>query len=193
MCYEYLNPDMMTRGIFTFACAWLIAMSQPLLAQRYITENSRVAFLSETAMENIAATNTQSTSLFDATTGDIVFAVPTKGFSFKKSLMQQHFNESYLESDKYPKSTFKGKVTGFENKPGKQTVKATGELFIHGVTRPVTAEGTMELKDNGKLVLVASFPVKLEDYQVKIPKIVFYNIAESVQVKLDLEYKPYTP
>lgn len=178
---------------FLIIFAWLITTNQPLLAQRYITENSRISFLSEASLENIEAANTQATSLFDAATGEIVFAIPIRGFSFRKSLMQQHFNESYLESDKYPKSTFKGKVKGFENKPGKQKVTATGDLFIHGVTHPVTVEGTMELKDNGKLALVASFPVKLEDYQVKIPKIVFYNIAESVQVKLDAEYKPYTP
>ena len=178
-----------------FLCilAWLIAAIQPLLAQRYITNNGRITFLSETKLENIEASNVQATSLFDSSSGELVFSVPIRSFSFRKSLMEQHFNESYLESDKYPKSTFKGKLTGYTNKPGKQAVKATGQLFMHGVTRPVTADGTLEWKGKGKLALVASFPVKLADYQVKIPTVVFYNVAESVQVTINMEYKPYTP
>ena len=104
--------------------------------------------------------------------------------------MQKHFNDSYLESEKYPKATFTGTVSGFKLKGGKQKVTSKGDLVLHGVTRTITSEGTMEMRD-GKITLLTSFPVQLEDYQIKIPKVVFYNIAKEVQVKINILYKTY--
>jgi len=104
--------------------------------------------------------------------------------------MRKHFNESYLESEKYPKATFKGTVSGFHSNGGKQKVKSKGDLTLHGVSRTITSEGTMEVKD-GKITLLTSFPVQLEDYQIKIPKVVLYNIAKEVQVTIHILYKPY--
>lgn len=166
---------------------WMAIIS-PLFAQRYTSESSKVVFFSEAPMENIEAYTNQASSIFDLATKQIVFSVPVKTFTFEKPLMQEHFNENYMESDKYPKSIFKGTVTGFENKPGKQSVSATGELMIHGVSQKVSAPGTMELKD-GKLYLQTSFPVKLNDYKVEIPKMVFYKIAETVDVRVNFQYR----
>ena len=176
------------KSLLTILC--LIAIGNPVRAQRYISESSHISFFSETPLENIEAANTQSTSLFDSSTGQLVFSVSISSFEFAKSLMREHFNESYLESDKYPKATFKGTVNGFEKKEGKQKVSATGELSIHGVVRKVTVEGIMEM-NGGKIRLNTAFPVKLDDYQVKKPKVVFYNIADEIQVKINIDYKPY--
>jgi polyisoprenoid-binding protein YceI len=104
--------------------------------------------------------------------------------------MQEHFNEKYMESEKYPKAAFNGAVTGFTKKPGKQNATAEGELTIHGVTNKVTINGVMEFKD-GKVFMNSSFIVKLEDYKIKIPSILFQNIAEEIEVKVELTYKEY--
>jgi hypothetical protein len=165
-------------------------LSHSLPAQRFISENSQVSFFSATPLENIEANTTQTMSMFDVSNGQIAFSIPIQSFVFAKSLMRQHFNDSYLESEKYPKATFQGTVKGFSLRGGKQKVTATGEIIIHGVSQLITTEGVMEEKD-GKILLLTSFPVKLADHKVKIPKVVFYNIAKEVQVKINILYKPY--
>ena len=173
-----------------FVFGWLLVGHRPAAAQRYVAEWSRVGFFSATPLENIEAATDQATSLFDAATGQVAFAVPVKSFAFAKSLMGEHFNESYLESDRYPKATFAGKVTGFTNQPGPQRVTATGDLVLHGVTRTITVAGTMDVRE-GRIILDAAFPVKLADYRVKVPTVVFYNVAEVIEVKINFAYKPY--
>ena len=170
-------------------CSLLLSF-HVIIAQKYISEKSEVVFFSEAPMENIEAHNKNATSVFDASSGEIVFSVPIKSFQFEKSLMQEHFNENYMESDKFPKSTFKGKVSGFQNKEGIQKVSAEGSLLIHGVTKNVKVTGDMQVKE-GKIFLNAKFPVSVAEYDIKIPKIVFYNIAEVVDVTLNFQYKPY--
>jgi len=169
----------------------LLILFLPLFvaAQKYKLTSSEVSFFSEAPLENIEAHNDQTTSLFDVTTGEIAFVVPIKGFQFKKSLMQEHFNENYMESDKYPNGTFKGKVSGYDpEKSGKQTAVAEGDLTIHGVTRKVRIEGTLEFQ-SGKATMNAKFPVKLEDHDIEIPTVVFFNIAEVIEVTVQLEYE----
>jgi len=168
----------------------ILLVFNPLMAQKYITENSKITFFSEAPVEDIDAINTNSTSIFDSDNGEIVFSVPIKEFQFKRSLMQEHFNEKYLESDKFPKSTFQGKIEGYEKKNGKQNATATGELTIHGVTKKVNISGEMEFK-GGKIYMTTSFIVKLVDYDIKIPSLLFQNIAEEIEVKAELNYKEY--
>lgn len=162
---------------------------------KYITNNGKISFYSSAPLEDIQAINSKVTSILDTETGGIVFSLAIKDFVFDKSLMQEHFNENYMESDKYPKSTFKGKITNLSavkfDQNGKYNVTIEGDLFIHNVTQPVKATGTMEVK-NGKILANAKFPVKLKDYNVEIPKIVFQNIAETVDVTVELSYEPYT-
>ena len=159
-------------------------------AQKYITEKSEISFFSEAPLENIEAVNTKSVSIIDSENGEIVFSIPMKEFQFKKSLMQEHFNEKYIESDKYPKSTFNGKILDFNMKEGKRAASAEGEMKIHGVTKKVKLDGELEIKD-GKIFITLSFQVKIKDYKIKIPRILFQNIAEIVDVKADLGYKKY--
>jgi len=159
-------------------------------AQKYITEKSAVSFFSHASIEDITADNKKASGIFNAETNDIVFSIPITEFQFAKSLMQEHFNEKYMESDKYPKSTFQGKVSGYSKAgTGSQQVKATGKLTIHGVTRDVELPGTMDTKD-GKLLMKAKFIVKLVDYKVKIPELLWNKIAEQVEVTVDFTFKP---
>lgn len=159
-------------------------------AQVYQSYKSETSFFSEAPLEDIAAHNDGGASVLNTESSEIVFVVPIRGFQFRKSLMQEHFNENYLESDKYPTATFKGKVQDFDaSRQGIQQVQAEGTLTIHGVERLVRVEGTLEKKGE-ELHLVSSFNVALEDYDIEIPRIVIRNIAEVVAVKLEYFYKP---
>jgi polyisoprenoid-binding protein YceI len=159
-------------------------------AQKYTAEKSYISFYSNAAIEDITANNKKVSSIFDATTSDLVFSVPIEEFKFAKSLMREHFNEKYMESDKYPKATFAGKVTGYDpSRSGMQEAKAVGKLTIHGISKDVEIPGTLE-KIGDKLQLKSKFIVKLADYKIEIPQLLWKNIAEQVEVTADFLYKP---
>ena len=160
------------------------------IAQKYIAKTATITFFSEAPIENIKATNKKVSSILDLSTGEIVFSVPIRDFEFRKSLMKQHFNESYLESELYPKSTFKGKISGFGSSDGVYNSVAVGELSIHGITQNIEVVGKVIVKLD-EIALKAKFPVLLKDYNIKIPKILFSNIAESVEVSIEFIYRPY--
>ncbi len=160
------------------------------LAQKYISTSATVAFFSEAIIENIEATNMEASSIFDLSTGELVFSVPIKEFEFKKSLMRKHFNENYLDSERFPKSTFKGKVSGFQSLEGIYQSIAVGELSIHGITQRIEVTGEIMVEQDG-VTLKAKFPILLKDYNIKIPRILFSNIAESVEVSIEFNYSPY--
>ena len=159
-------------------------------AQRFISNNTKIHFFSSAPMEDIEASSNQGQSIIDLSTGEMVFSMNVNTFQFSNSLMQEHFNENYLETDKYPKSTFKAKLQGFKNEYGTQSVSATGEFMIHGVEQQVKIEGTLNYTED-QIQISAKFPVALADYKIKIPKAVFYNIAEVVDVTVEFDYEPY--
>ncbi len=174
--------------IFICLCLWVPVVAQ---AQKYISEKSSITFFSKATVEDIAAKNEKSMAMLDAGTGDIAFSVPIAEFQFEKSLMKEHFNEKYLESEKFPKATFQGKLTGFSlSATGPQATQAKGQLNIHGVARDADITGTSEVRD-GRIVLAAKFIVRLEDHNVKIPQLLWKNIAESVEVTIDFTLKPH--
>jgi polyisoprenoid-binding protein YceI len=159
-------------------------------AQKYVTEKTFVSFFSDAAIEDITAENTKTAGVFNSTTGDIAFSVPIKDYQFEKSLMQEHFNEKYLETEKFPKATFQGKVTGYDaNATSPQKVSSKGKLTIHGETQEVEIPGTIE-KQGDKLVMKSKFIVKLADYKIAIPQLLWQNIAEQVEVTADFTFKP---
>lgn len=159
-------------------------------AQKYTAEKGSIVFYSHATIEDITAKNEKVVSIFNAATGEIVFSIPISEFQFAKSLMQEHFNEKYMESDKFPKATFQGVIAGFDAAAkGAQALKAKGKLTIHGVTKEVEIPGTLE-KNGDKLMLKSKFIVKLEDYNVTRPQLLWQNIAEQVEVTVDLPYKP---
>lgn len=157
--------------------------------QKFVSEQSAVSFFSHAAIEDISAKNKNATSLFNAATGEIVFSIPVTDFVFDKSLMQEHFNEKYLETEKYPKSIFKGTIVGFsESATGEQQVKAQGKLTLHGVTKDIDVSGTAIVKSK-KIVLQSKFIIVLEEYNIQRPKFAWQNIAEQVEVTVEFTYK----
>lgn len=160
-------------------------------AQRFKSDNSHIRFFSEAPLEDIAAVNESASSIIDAEKMVIVIIVPIKSFSFQKKLMQEHFNENYLESDQYPNATFKGKLLDWNGSTtGETDARAKGTMEIHGVEQEMTIKGILDYSDE-ELSLEAVFPIKLADYNIKIPKAVFYKIAEEVEVTAKFQYKPY--
>ena len=171
---------------------WVLFMVVALnaSAQKYVAEKSVITFFSDATIEDIKAVNAKTTSLLNTESMDIVFSVPIREFQFDKKLMQQHFNDKYMESEKYPKATFSGKVEGFNpSAKGATQAKAKGKLTIHGVTKEVEIPGTLEMNGN-QILLKSKFMVKLEDYKIKIPQLMWQNIAEQVEVSVDITYKP---
>lgn len=159
-------------------------------AQKYKAIESKVHFFSSAPIEDIEATNTESTSILDLSTGNIVFSVPVKQFLFEKSLMQEHFNENYLESEKYPKIVFVGKMSTTIFQEGNNPITVKGKLDLHGVKQKIEVKGIMQYKE-GSLTANAGFFIRLVDYKIKIPKAVFYNIAEEIAIAVDFTYEPY--
>lgn len=159
-------------------------------AQKFASERGVISFYSHAAIEDITAKNEKATALFDAATGAVAFVVPIRDFQFAKSLMQEHFNEKYMESEKYPKSTFQGKIVGYNaESQGMQQVNARGKLTIHGVTRDVDIPGQMTTGAGG-VAMACKFMVELKDYNIDIPRLMWQNIAERVEVTLDFNLKP---
>lgn len=176
----------MKRALF----AIIFLTSTASLAQKYIVEKSNVVFFSDALIEDITATNKKASGLFNAENGEIVFSIPVSAFKFAKALMQEHFNEKYMESDKYPKATFQGIVDGFgKSNTGAQSAKATGKMTIHGVTKEVEIPGTITRQGN-KLQFNTKFMVKLADYNIAIPQLLLQNIAEQVEVTAEFGFKP---
>ena len=162
-----------------------------IFGQKYIADRSTVTFFSKAAIEDITASNASSASIFNTETGEIAFSIPNKEFKFAKSLMQEHFNEKYMETEKFPKSTFQGKIIGYDMKVGgPQSAKASGNLTIHGVTKEIDISGTVEIKNNN-VILLSKFMVKLVDYSIERPQLLWQNIAEEVEVSIDFTFKPY--
>ena len=160
--------------------------------KRYFSEKSSITFFSEGVIEDIKATNTKVTSIFDLANGDVAYLLSPKDFQFEKKLMQVHFNEKYMESEKFPKSTFQGKILGYDASSSQlQKVKAQGKLTIHGVTRDIDAPGTLQIEGN-TVNVKSSFMVKLVDYNIKVPQIVWQNIAQEVEVTVQFLYRPVT-
>lgn len=171
----------------------LTFLIQPLSAQKYITKTGYIGFYSHTIVEDIKAENNQVAGILDIATGEVVFMVLIKSFRFKKALMQEHFNENYLESDKYPRSTLTGKIKDYSGvdpgKNGKHEVTVEGDLDLHGVTKKITADGIIEVAD-GKIIASSKFNIAPEDYNIKIPNVVRDNIARTIEVTVGMNYDP---
>jgi hypothetical protein len=170
--------------IIGLASATLIAS-----AQKLVIGEGTVSFFSHAAIEDISALNKKPSGIFNPETNDIAFSIPIAEFKFDKSLMQEHFNEKYMESDKFPKSTFQGKIDGYSRSgEGLQNAIATGKLMVHGVSREVEIPGTLE-NIQGKVLMRSKFIVKLADHNIEIPQLMWQNVAEQVEVTLDFTLK----
>jgi hypothetical protein len=158
----------------------------------YTCKNVRISLFSSALIEDIKAESPAGVSVYNATTGELDFSVVISTFQFDKAFMQQHFNSDYMESDKYPRAIFKGKIEEHVDitKDGAYTVNATGELTVHGVTQKRTIQGSLTVK-NGIIYVASEFMVKCADHHIDIPQILFYHIAESIKITVSATYNPY--
>ena len=161
-----------------------------LHAQNFISKTGFVGFYSKTPLEDIKGENNQVYAVIDPASRHIAFAMLLKGFIFPKELMQEHFNENYVESDKYPKATFNGECSGDMDlsKDGIYQVVIKGSLSLHGVTQPLETTAQLQVK-NGQITGNSTFRLKPEDFQIQIPGIVRDKIAREIQVKVQVDWK----
>lgn len=162
-------------------------LAQP---RNWITKDAQVTFFSSAPLEDIEATSKSGASALNMATGDILFKVRNTSFRFRKKLMQEHFNENYMESDKYPLSEFRGKIldAGKPERNGTYDVQVSGTLTVHGVAKTYNTTARIILRDSS-LTAECSFDVKVADHNITIPSIVGKNIAEVVNVRVSAHYK----
>lgn len=173
-------------------CCAIVLMFGSVQAQKYFTKAGEITFYSEAPMEKIEATNSSATSVMDLESGRMEFAVLIKAFQFEKALMQEHFNENYMESSTFPKATFKGQITNLGSidfsKDGTYEANIKGDMTIHGVTQAIETTGQFVV--NGEqLSGTSNFVVLVADYGIEIPAVVKENIAKEVEIKVNCNYQ----
>jgi hypothetical protein len=158
-------------------------------AQKYATKTGSLKFeASVDSFEEVAAENKNTSAVLETSTGEIAVLTLMKGFRFKVALMEEHFNENYVESDKFPKATFKGKIEDFDVSKlsaTAKTVKISGDLTLHGKTKNITATAKI-LKSGDKITLIGSFDVKADDFAIEIPKLVSKKVSDKIKVSFNL-------
>jgi polyisoprenoid-binding protein YceI len=180
-----LTTYIMKKIILLNACLFLLHTA--LMAQgKYKISKSNASFYSHASMEDIEAANIMTQGIIDFDTKNFVIKVPIKSFKFKSSLMEDHFNENYMESEKYPYAIFKGVIQGTYDltKDGEYSINAVGDLNVHGISQTRTIAATIVVK-NGIPTFKSKFNIKLVDHKIEIPTLVFEKIAEIVEVKID--------
>ena len=164
-------------------------------AQKYFTKTGRIDFnaTAPASPEKIEAVNRTVTCVVDAATGNLQFAVLIKGFTFERALMQEHFNENYLESDQFPKADFKGAITNNTSvnytKDGSYPVTVKGKLTIHGETKDVEMSGKMQIQ-GGKITATANFSVLLSDYKISVPGVVADKVSKTAKIDVTCNLEP---
>lgn len=168
--------------IFSVAC---------LHGQKYFSKNAMIRFHSDSPIEKIEALNSTSSTVIDVATGKIEFAALNNAFVFEKALMQEHFNENYMESSKFPKTVFKGVIQDISSvkfgTAGTYKVNITGEMNMHGVTKTLTVPAELKVDAKG-LHGSAKFVVKCSDYDIKIPSVVKDNISNDIEITVSVDY-----
>jgi hypothetical protein len=181
--------------ISKFLLVFLLISSFFARAQEtYFSKTGVIDFFSSTPIEDIKAENNEVVSILNIKTGEISFGLLIKSFQFENKLMQEHFNENYMESDKFPKAKFEGKI--INNKEidyisiGTYDAQIKGKITIHGVIRKIEPTAKIIVKEDG--ISAASFiRLKPEDFQIEIPAVVRNNIAKIIDVNIKVKYELY--
>ena len=165
------------------SCSLVFLSFATMLGQNtYFTKTGSVDFYSKATVEEISAVNKKATSILDKVAGTLEFSLLVKSFEFEKALMEEHFNENYMESDKFPKSTFKGSISNIKDvnfaKDGTYKVSTAGTLTMHGVK-------------GGKISASSTFMVLLSDYNIAIPSVVKDKIAKDIKITVNCDYELY--
>jgi hypothetical protein len=193
LCYKRANAQInnyMKKVIKLLIFSVLI--SSKSFGQLYATQSGETSFFSETPMENISAINKTVGAILNTSTNEVAVSMKMTAFDFPNKLMQEHFNENYMESEKFPSGVFKGKIIEAIDytKNGTYDVTAKGQLTLHGITQARDLKGKLTV-DNQKINLVCNFDVKLVDYKIDVPKLVFAKIAEVISIKSKYIFTPY--
>jgi len=180
--------------IFSIFIILLFSSANVTYCQKmFFTHQGFISFYSKAPLEDIEAKNNNVSSVLNIETGEIKFKVMNHRFIFPNATMQEHFNENYMETEKYPTADFSGRIMDFANvnlqKDGTFNVTITGDLTIHGKTQKVTHKGVL-VRSGESITADAKFKIKVADYDIKIPTLVVKNIAEEVDVTVKMNYKP---
>jgi polyisoprenoid-binding protein YceI len=171
-------------------------LSNSIAQGKFFTKTGTVSFDAEGSMkdvEEIKATTKTATCVIATTTGAMEWAILMKSFKFKSALMQEHFNENYVESSKFPKASFKGTIDDAAavkwDKDGSYPVSVTGKMTCHGVTKDLKAKGTIVVK-GGIVTVNCSFNLTLADYKITVPSVVGKKVADVVQIVVNTNLAP---
>lgn len=181
----------MLKKLFVLA---LFAASVSAFGQgKFIAKNAFLSFYSSTPVEDILGESNEAVTILNSGNGEIVFQALMTTFHFKRALMEEHFNENYMESSKFPKAKFSGNIEGFSKdmlKGPVANIKITGKLNVHGVEKTITVPGKIGL-EGGKLVATSKFKVTPEDYGIVIPSLVRDKIGKEMEITVKAEYVPF--
>jgi polyisoprenoid-binding protein YceI len=185
------------KKIFILIAAVLLQVALVTAQDRYFTKTGYLSFLSETLIENIFGESNEATTLLDVKTGEVAFTVSITSFQFKNKLMQEHFNENYMESGKFPKATFSGKLENFSgfdfNSKNPQNFVVKGKMNIHGTDQEVTTNVILTVTTPGMINGKATFKLMPENFGIKIPSAMGMKIAKEVAITVRADYEPYKP
>ena len=167
----------------------LVIFISTSLSQNVTCTNGSISFFQETSVEDIDGRSKNLASAINTNTNAIAYKVAMKSFVFEKSLMQDHFNENYVESDKYPYATYIGKINEAIDwtKDGTYNITSTGTLTMHGVSKPITEKGILVIKGTS-IIINNNFKIKFTDYNVEIPKLLLMQISDAVDVTVNCTY-----
>jgi polyisoprenoid-binding protein YceI len=174
---------------FILTCAAYSAESQEI----YFTRTGKIEFHSGSSIEDIDGVNNEVASMLNIKTGEMAFTVLVKSFHFKRALMEEHFNENYMESEKFPKASFKGKIVSLPvinmAANGSNNIQTEGELTIHGITKKITAPGKLTVS-KGKITGVSTFKIIISDYNIQIPGVVAEKFSKETEINISCVYEP---
>lgn len=190
-----LETENMTKRLLCLLLATALLPTPGLAAPIYKGRESVIRFSSHTALEDIRAESTAANSVWDAKTGMLQFTVKILSFNFPNALMEEHFNENYMESEKFPNALFKGTLSGMTvdqaATPGTYPVTFAGDFQVHGVTRPLKATAKATVDAAGVVTAESDFKVKLADFGIKVPDAVGQKIAEVIEVHVEVKLELY--
>lgn len=166
-------------------------INQAQAQKQFIARQGQISFFSYTSVENIEAKNNQVLSILDIEKKEMAVSILMRAFTFKKDLMYEHFNESYIESDIYPKASFEGNLLDFDlTSNNTQTKIIKGSITIHGITKEIDIKTIINKTKKGYLIN-GEFNLVVKDFNIKIPRLLSKNIAKVVSVKIKFQYSPY--
>ena len=163
-------------------------------AQKHITKTGTIEIFSKTPVFTIEAVNKKVASILNIESGEVVVSTLVRSFKFHEALVEEHFNENYMESHKFSKAIFKGKISNYENvdfkKDGVYDIVLEGKLTLHGETNYIKEKGVLTIK-GGLISAKTEFNVSLEGYKIRVEKAYKDAIKDDILLKIKFDYKPY--